>query len=814
MNNYMSIRFYTVLVFFIFISGCTDVYQNVKSQSADFAALYGESKPKQRLLNKDEVLAKDAISYHQEIKPLLDTRCVACHACYDAPCQLKLGSTAGVDRGATKQLVYDGGRSTAASPTRLFIDASNTEEWRTKEFYPVLNERIETAQAALNNSLLAKLIELKRSNPLPEIGKLVDSFDISLDREQECPTVAEFSEYKQKHPDWGMPYAMPGLSLKQEYTLMSWLQQGAKFDAPPALSAEGIKSVAQWEEFFNRPSLKQQLVSRYIYEHLFVGNIHFKGHSETEFYRLVRSETPSPQPVKEIATILPYDDPKLSQFYYRLRSVEETIVEKTHSVYELSADKMRRYDELFFQPDYRVSKLPSYQVEVAANPMIAFADIPYQMRYQFLLDDAQFFVSGFIKGPVCRGQMALGAIRDRFWVAFLNPWGNTRKRAKVADPFNAFITQQAANLSLPGVAGNKLGFWGFKKYDVLAEQYLKNKDEMANQVITQFGSLQMEDIWDGGGVNKNAALTVFRHFDSATVVTGLVGDTPLTAWLVDYPIFERIHYLLVAGFDIYSSINHQLAARKYMDVFRIDGENNFLRFMPNDQRNKIHDSWYKGITGKLISYVNTPYYSAGFETGVHYQTTDYKNEFFDQLRKRLGKAAGDKDILNQCEQEACRSKSIASLQQDVDMQIQQLVQLKGRELDLLPEMALLRIRTAKGKQDLVYTLLLNKSLKNVSVFIAEDARRERDLDTLTVVPGFLGSYPNFFFDVQQAELPEFISAIQQARSTDEIDAFYKQFGIRRTNPEIWAHVDWFNAQHKEYRGINAGLFDLNRYHNL
>jgi len=61
--------------------------------------------------------------YHQEIKPLLETRCVACHACYDAPFQLKLGSTNGINRGATKQLVYDGGRLTAATPTRLFIDA-------------------------------------------------------------------------------------------------------------------------------------------------------------------------------------------------------------------------------------------------------------------------------------------------------------------------------------------------------------------------------------------------------------------------------------------------------------------------------------------------------------------------------------------------------------------------------------------------------------------------------------------------------------------------------------------------------------------
>ncbi len=96
----------------------------------------------------------------------------------------------------------------------------------------------------------------------------------------------------------------------------------------------------------------------------------------------------------------------------------------------------------------------------------------------------------------------------------------------------------------------------------------------------------------------------------------------------------------------------------------------------------------------------------------------------------------------------------------------------------------------------------------------EDLRRERRFDTLTVIPGFLGSYPNFFFEVDKAQLPEFITAIKQARSDKEREAFYKKFGIRRTNPKIWQSVDWFNAQHKKYRGVRAGLFDLNRYLNL
>jgi len=54
------------------------------------------------------------------------------------------------------------------------------------------------------------------------------------------------------------------------------------------------------------------------------------------------------------------------------------------------------------------------------------------------------------------------------------------------------------------------------------------------------GGARLDMIWDGDGANPNAALTVMRHFDSATVVQGLVGEPPKTAWLVDYSLLERI----------------------------------------------------------------------------------------------------------------------------------------------------------------------------------------------------------------------------------------------------------------------------------
>ena len=73
---------------------------------------------------------------------------------------------------------------------------------------------------------------------------------------------------------------------------------------------------------------------------------------------------------------------------------------------------------------------------------------------------------------------------------------------------------------------------------------------------------------------------MLRHFDSASVVQGLLGEQPQTVMLIGYPLLERIHYLLVAGFDVYGSVGHQLTTRLYMDFLRMEGEMNFFAFLP------------------------------------------------------------------------------------------------------------------------------------------------------------------------------------------------------------------------------------------
>jgi hypothetical protein len=79
---------------------------------------------------------------------------------------------------------------------------------------------------------------------------------------------------------------------------------------------------------------------------------------------------------------------------------------------------------------------------------------------------------------------------------------------------------------------------------------------------------------------------------------------------------------------------------------------------------------------------------------------------------------------------------------------------------------------------------------------------------------FCRQLPQFFLQRGKNRLGEFIDRIRSARTETDLQQFYSQFGIRRTNPEIWQHADWSNARHKKYRGLQAGLLDMSRYENL
>ncbi len=80
------------------------------------------------------------VNYLADVEPVLVKRCVVCHSCYNSPCQLKLSSWDGLERGASKEQVYNSGRLKTMDPSRLLVDAHSAEEWRQKGFTSVTAE--------------------------------------------------------------------------------------------------------------------------------------------------------------------------------------------------------------------------------------------------------------------------------------------------------------------------------------------------------------------------------------------------------------------------------------------------------------------------------------------------------------------------------------------------------------------------------------------------------------------------------------------------------------------------------------------------
>ncbi len=756
-------------------------------------------------------LVDGPVEFEPHVKSILERRCVICHGCYDAPCQLKLSSSEGLRRGASEERIYEPKRINAMQPTRLLIDAKTTVEWRSRGFSPVLNEGQPSPENNLNNSVLYHLLRLKQQHPQADKGQLPDSFTLGLDREQSCPTLKTIDDFTQEHPLWGMPYAMPNLSETDYRMLVSWLAQGSLIPPPSGPSSTVLPQIKQWEIFLNQPSNKQRLVSRYLYEHLFHAHIHFSGSPVREFYRLVRSTTPPGETVDEIPTLRPYDDPGVSEFYYRLLRYHPSIVAKNHIVYKFSDQRMQRYRELFLAPDYTVDQLPSYETEVASNPFEVFSALPVESRYRFLLDNAHFFIEGFIKGPVCRGQIALNVIEDQFWVMFFDP------DQPVITNNAQFIGEMANELQIPADGGGNLDLLRiWTDYWKGQRRYMEKKQAWFKTIGIHDLDHAMNYIWDGDGGNPNAALTVFRHFDSGSVAYGLVGKNPETAWIIDYPLLERIHYLLVAGFNVYGNIGHRMSTRIYMDFLRMEGEDYFLAFLPVSQRKKIRDTWYVGQRSTIDELFSAPQEWLNTESVRGYQTDDPQRELYQHLKNRFSASSQQAEAMNHCGNINCKNILTEIPSVRADRAMNEIAQLQGENLHAFPDVAFVRVRAENPQEDLAYTLIRNKAYKNVTSFLADERERDRSdisRDTMSVVKWLEGSYPNFFFSVALSEIDDFTKRCAAIRTHDDYKKFVEQYGMRRTNPEFWDIADWFQDELARRKPILSGLFDLNRYQN-
>ena len=769
----------------LIVSGCA-TYGGVK-----FEQHYGAPAPRDRVV---EAVPPGGVDYWSDVKPVIEQRCVVCHACYDAPCQLKMSAVEGIERGASPDVVYNQSRIKAAQATRLFEDAQTVPEWRSLGFHPVLNEYGDTVEANRDADVMHRILKLKEENPLPEAKLLPDSFDLELDRKQYCAQPDTFDKYARKYPLWGMPYALPGIEAGQQTALLKWLEQGATYTARSPLSAEFVAEVLAWEAFLNGNSLKKQLAARYIYEHLFLSHLYFPGLDNRRFFKIVRSATPPGEPVEPIATRRPYNDPGVDRVYYRIVEELGTIVAKTHMPYALNTTRMDRWQELFVEAEYTVTELPSYEAQYASNPFRTFDEMPVKSRYRFMLDEARNTISSFIKGPVCRGQVALNVINDHFWVFFIDP--NDAKLDIIED----FFAGQLQNMALPASTESiyrPITHW--RRYSKQQKAMLAAADQYLSEHYSNPTDISLDIVWDGDGTNDNASLTVFRHFDSATVEKGLVGKPPKTAWLIGYGLLERVHYLLVAGYDVFGNVGHQLVTRVYMDFLRMEGETVFLLLLPQEARERERAYWYREAHDEITEYMVLPRFESEMVPAIDYQSNDEKSELFGLLQERLQPVLPTQHDLG-----AIGSPAISDT-------LAPLEDLVGNAVTLMPQTVFVEISGESGNR--YVTFVRNNAHLNITSLFGEKKFRIPEEDSMSVIPGFLGAYPNAFLVVKEVDLGLFADAVSSMRTEDDYTQLLDNYGVRRTSANFWQQSDAFHAAFEQIAPVEYGLFDYNRLEN-
>jgi hypothetical protein len=153
---------------------------------------------------------------------------------------------------------------------------------------------------------------------------------------------------------------------------------------------------------------------------------------------------------------------------------------------------------------------------------------------------------------------------------------------------------------------------------------------------------------------------------------------------------------------------------------------------------------------------------------------------------------------------------------EIRAQLEVLAQVRGKALSWMPDVALLAVIETAGmdvQDDRVYTLVRDLGLSNIASLFDQEGRRKPEEDGLTVTHGFVGAYPNAFYRVDRAGLPQFVAAVAGLTSEQDYRKLAERFAVRRTNPDFWEHSDELHRAYRKSAPLEAGLLDYNRLEN-
>ena len=414
----------------------------------------------------------------------------------------------------------------------------------------------------------------------------------------------------------------------------------------------------------------------------------------------------------------------------------------------------------------------------------------------------------FIRGPVCKGQVALDVIDDHFWLMFVDPDHD------LAVKFPGFLKLHYQNLRMPGEEGSDYSLFDSLLEDdhyQLAIDFYKARQQFYSALYPD--GYDVQTIWKGNQPDDDPVLTVFRHFDSASVHRGALGNLPKTAWVVDYPLLERIYYALVAGFDIYGTAGHQLSTRIYMDALRIEGESYFLDYMPQKNRQEMMASWYIGVDPEDLHYD-----PAAIPAGTMFTTDEPKRELIERVVNDHISVSGIGFDRNYLPAGQTYPGLPAEYKTSEDL-IQGFIAVAApgrvsyfRHVNRHnANVGWIRVTNIPDRDDQVISMVVDRWHDNVRNVFLESKHLDPSKDRADFIKGFVGSYPNYFYVVHASDLPDFFDILNAYDGSEEYIKRLKKYSINRAEATFWENYDWFQAAFNKQEKQNAGIVDLNRY---
>lgn len=711
-----------------------------------------------------------------------------------------------------------------------------------------------------------------------------------------APTAESLRQYDTTFVHNGMPYLAHRMDTESWSTLDLWLkkvkkQPEAQRPIKPADDAlrvlNGISEKAQpavrdWETFLNAEPLRFQLVAKYLYEHLWYAHFQF-AEAPGEFYMLVRSATRD-GPVVRLFADVPSDFPEFpgspggskssgqQRVYYRFVRHTNTLVKKTHVVFETSAKYLDHLQKIFFQESYAKPGGeiwdPGQTIEYGYNPFETFRAIPAASRARFMYENSRLIFDSVIRGPVCVGRMATYVVDDHFWIWFMDPdadpsvqeWEKIDKSRPGA--FASYYRETTA-----GTARELVEAGDTSKY----RKHLKAEfDAMYNAKTGR--KLDLKSFWSDGS-NPNAWLTVYRHETSTSVHHGPNGGAPRSTWLLSYVNFERMYYGISVHFRYTGTATHKLWSWLYFNQHRTEAEDTFLMLLSQKQREELRKIWnvdrdsdsatkypsellVQWAKEKLPGTKKSEYKSSGvlmselgqkIASSVHSRATEaYTRDFKfgnaletgqnltgPEAWKAILAAVYEKyskegvaqaDLAGGFPAEAPLPENLGSLARQAITALRQIAGEKSKGFaPYLPNVTYLRIGGQRlnfdpvsmsvklNKEDLVYSLVVDRGYRFNNVAFGMNLARNPEGDTISVFTGVIGDFPNLFFDVSETEVSEFVQALRALQSKRDFAQIVARFGVSRTEPKFWAFQDFVHKWEYHRDPLRAAFADISDY---